>query len=381
MDDAKSAYDFLKQLEEQGNNVQPTFSALMEYLDRKARRMGVPLRGQFELTPLCNFDCKMCYTHLTREQMHGKELLTVEQWKSIMHDAWEAGMLSVNLTGGECLTYPGFKELYLYLRELGCEINVLSNGALLNDQWIDFFTSHMPHMLQITLYGGDEDTYERVTGRRDFAVVYDHIRKAMDAKLPVALCLTPSKYMGEGVFDAMRALKALDMPFSISSWLMPPKEETGRAEQEHDLGIEYYERIYRFRNELYGIERHEIAPEKLPPIGGPHHTCELHGLTCGAGMSCFTIEWNGRMLACNSLRDIDGWPFEEGFLNVWNRIHKICADWARIPECVECPYAPICTNCVAQKEQFAARGKQPAVYCEQLKYLVQHGVRAIPACE
>ena len=114
-------------------------------------------------------------------------LLTVDQWKQLMHEAWEAGMVRVNLTGGECLSYPGFKELYLYLHSLGCEIRVLTNGVLLDDGWIAFFKAHPPIHIQISLYGGDEDTYERVTGHRKFSVVSANIRRLIEADLPVTL--------------------------------------------------------------------------------------------------------------------------------------------------------------------------------------------------
>ena len=53
-------------------------AAVEEYLRIKAWRAGLPRYGKFELTPLCNLDCKMCYIHLQKEQMHGKELLPVE---------------------------------------------------------------------------------------------------------------------------------------------------------------------------------------------------------------------------------------------------------------------------------------------------------------
>ena len=54
---------------------------LMQFLDIKARDKGIPMGGHFELTPLCNFDCKMCYVHLTKEQLHGRPLVTAEEWK------------------------------------------------------------------------------------------------------------------------------------------------------------------------------------------------------------------------------------------------------------------------------------------------------------
>ncbi len=381
MSDMQSIREYLENIRKQDAKHKPTFGSVWKYLDSKARKTGIPINGQMELTPLCNFDCKMCYTHLTKEQMGKRKLLTVKQWKQLIHEAWEAGMLAVNLTGGECLTYPGFEEIYLYLHSLGCEARVLSNGALLDEKWIRFFAEHKPSLLQITLYGGDEKTYEQVTGQRKFATVTENIRKAAEAKLPVELVITPSKYLGEGVFDTLRTAEELKVPYSVNSWLMDPKEETGRAHLEHDLGVEDYKRIYVFRNELRGIETREIESGMLPPAGGTCHKCESRGLTCGAGLSCFTIEWDGRMLACNSLRENEGWPLEEGFLTVWKRLYQISAEWIRIPECIDCPYGSVCTNCVVQKERYAERGKQPVALCEEVRYLVQSGVRHIAACD
>ena len=62
-------------------------AAVEEYLRIKAWRAGLPRYGKFELTPLCNLDCKMCYIHLQKEQMEGKELLPVEAWKQLMTQA------------------------------------------------------------------------------------------------------------------------------------------------------------------------------------------------------------------------------------------------------------------------------------------------------
>ena len=377
----KDGFAYLEQLKARSPEKKQTFSALMDFMEIKAKERGIPLSGQFELTPLCNFDCKMCYTHLTSAQLAGRKLLTAEQWKGLMRAAWEAGMIEVNLTGGECLAYPGFEEIYLYLRSLGCEITVLTNGALLDQKWVDFFSAHPPKFMQITLYGGDEDTYERVTGQRKFGVVYGNIRRALDAGLRVEVTITPNRYMGEGVFDTVRAAKSLDTYYMINGFLIDPKEETGRSGQEHDLSIEDYVRVYKLRDELEGYEDIEIPPEKLPPLGGPHHTCDVSGLTCKAGLTCFTIEWDGRMYACNSIRDIWASPLEEGFLPAWHSIRERVLKWPRIPECIECPYVTVCTNCAAEKARFAEPGKQPLALCERTRYLVQHGVKCIPACE
>lgn len=381
MPDEMTGHEFLNWLKDQGEKRHQAFDKFYDgYLDAKAREKGIPIFGQLELTPLCNFDCRMCYTHLTREQMHGRPLLTVEQWKQIIHDAWKAGLIRVNLTGGECLSYPGFEELYLYLHSLGCEIRVLTNGALLNDRWISFFKAHPPIMMQISLYGGDEDTYEKVTGQRMFSTVAGNIRKADEAKLPLLVAITPSQYMREGIRDTIRAAKVFGVPYFINPYLITPREETGRANRDHDLTIDEYVEIYRLRNELDGEESHSIDPGLLPAPGGPHHTCDACGLTCTAGMSSFDIGWDGTMYPCNTYRSVTGHPLEEGFISSWNRIHQIAAKWPRIPECIDCPYESVCTTCLVKKAEFCEPGKQPMPFCEQTRYMVQNGVFRIPGC-
>jgi radical SAM protein with 4Fe4S-binding SPASM domain len=379
--DYKNGFDFLEQLKAREPEKKQNFGSLKRYLSLKSTTSGVPTHGVFELTPLCNFDCKMCYTHLQKEQMRGRELLTVEQWKSLMHDAWEAGMMFASLTGGECLTYPGFKELYLYLRNLGVLISVLTNGALLDESWVGFFREHKPAQIMITLYGGDEETYERVTGQRKFATVTETIRRLIEAGIPLKVSVTPSKYMGEGVYKAIRMAASFGTSYAVNSFLFDPKEETGRSGQEHDLDVETHVQVLRLKNELQGIETQEIDPDKLPIPGGPNHECLKYGIPCRAGRSTFTIEWDGKMVPCSSIRQLVANPREEGFRVAWNNLRQQCSHWPRTPECEQCPYESVCIRCPAIKAQFAEPGKQPLGLCERTRYMVQRGVFHIPDCE
>ena len=40
---------------------------LVEYFHRKAQITKTPISGTFELSPLCNMDCKMCYIKMSKE--------------------------------------------------------------------------------------------------------------------------------------------------------------------------------------------------------------------------------------------------------------------------------------------------------------------------
>ncbi len=381
MAEPRNGYEFLKQLAEKKDENQSMNQEFYAYLDSKAREKGIPLHGQFELTPLCNFDCKMCYVHLTKEQMQGKPLLTVEEWKDLIHQAWEAGMIRATLTGGDCLTYPGFREVYLYLQSLGCEVNVLTNGALIDEQWIRFFQNNRPISMQITLYGNSEEAYERVTGQRSFTKVTENIRKILEAGLPLSLAITPSKYLGEDVFDTIRLGKEYGIDLAVNNYLMPPREETGRAEQQHDQGIDFFVRIRHFLDGKEESEIQIIPEEQLPQIGSSTHQCEQCGLRCGGGRSGFNIDWKGNMYPCNQLSMVTGYPLRTGFKDAWRQINQTVENWPRVPECEGCAYASVCSHCAAQMLRFTEPGKQPHALCEQTRYLVQHGAWRIPECE
>ena len=110
---AGNLVEYVRLLKAQGIPEKGLKKSIGRYLEQKARERGIPISGAFELTPLCNLDCKMCYVHLNNNSYSPTKLLTVNEWESLMLQAHVAGMRNAMLTGGECLTYPGFDELFV----------------------------------------------------------------------------------------------------------------------------------------------------------------------------------------------------------------------------------------------------------------------------
>ena len=268
----KTLRTLLRQLDEQGVTDYRRYDAVRKFLSFKARDKGIPISGSFELTPLCNLDCRMCYVHLNKEQMAGTQLLTVEQWKAIMQQAIDAGMMYARLTGGECLTYPGFRELYTYLHSKGVETAILSNGLLMDADMVDFLVAHPPAAVQITLYGASEEGYERVTGKRAFRQVLENIRRLDAAGIPLQIAVTPNEFMtdGEGV---IRLLHEEGLSFAINAGLMAPREETGRKLA--DAALDAYVAMLKLRMRLKGRQiEPDCDPESLPDPGSERASAE-----------------------------------------------------------------------------------------------------------
>ncbi len=381
MKEPVNAFELLDNLREKNGKEIQRFSTVTQYMGLKAREKGVPINNQFELTPLCNFSCKMCYVHLNADQLDGQKIFSVDTWKNLMHQAWEAGMMCATLTGGECLAYPGFDELFLYLHSLGCEVAVLTNGFLMDDRRIQFFKAHMPARIQVTLYGWNDDVYERVTGQRAFSTVAENIRKAINAGLPVSINVTPNTFLGEDVLETIRVAKSMGNVVTVNSCVFSPREETGRAGQKDDPETDLYIRIYQLIHEIDGEEIIKIDEENLPPECGKNPDGQKRGLRCGGGRCGFVMDWKGAMTPCNRLEMIRTYPLQEGFQEAWKRLYQKANNWPVFSGCDGCAYVGICNMCAGNQLRYAEPGKKPEGLCQQTKKFVCSGVRHLPDTE
>ena len=374
---ADSLVDLLAELRAEGVPEWQYHRRIMNYFALKAREKGIPFTGTFELTPLCNLDCRMCYVHLSREQLGGAALLEPEVWKSLMAQAIDAGMRKARLTGGECLTYPGFDELYLYLQSRGVEVMVLTNGVLLDAERVAFFQKHPPCEVQVTLYGSDEDAYERVTGRRVFRQVWENLDRANRAELPLTIAITPSRFMEPDADALLDRAEQLGLPYSINFGLYDPREETGRGPGESmDASLDTYIRLYKRKRAWQGMALTPVDERELPSPGDSADPRK--GVRCAAGRSMFEIDWTGTMYGCTNLRNVRAEPLKTGFAEAWRTIRAGVQELVIPSECGDCVYAPICVVCPAAHEQDGSSAHCNPLYCERVRRMVAEGLNRLP---
>jgi len=316
----------------------------------------------------------MCYVHLNKTQMQGAQLLTVEQWKQIMQQAIDEGMMYARLTGGECLTYAGFRELYLFLRDRGVETVILTNGLLLDEDITAFLRNNPPAAIQVSLYGAGEDTYEQVTGKRTFSLVMENLRRIKAAKIPLTIAVTPSEYMTDAE-QILRLLCEEDLPFNINASILPPRPETGRVLA--DANQDTYISMLKLRLHLKGKELIvEGDPESLPDPGGKQGN-PVFGVTCGAGRSGFAIDWQGNMRPCNNFPCEGENVLSLGFNEAWRRTNHTVAHYPLPTECEGCAYHGLCMHCVAAHAAGAKPGHANPAVCAMGRRMVTEGLSSL----
>ena len=253
---------------------------------------------------------------------------------------------------------------------------VLTNGVLLDSSRIDFFRKHPPCEIQVTLYGSDEDAYQRVTGRRMFRQVWEHIRLADAAELPITLAITPSRFMEEDADALLTLAQESGLSYSINTGIFDPRENTGRSGQSLDASPEVYLHLYKRHRAFRGVEVVPVQECDLPMPGAAGEP--RRGIRCAAGNGMFEINWMGTMFACTNLRSIHAEPLKTGFAPAWDSIRHQAQAYLIPAECDGCAYADICVSCPAAHEQNGSAAHCNPYYCQRIRRMVAEGINRLP---
>lgn len=341
------------------------------YISFKARKNRIPVFGKFEITPYCNLDCKMCYVHLPVSAETQEKMLPKETWFALIDDACENGMVQAELSGGECLTHPDFREIYLHLHSKGIETEVYTN-ALLLDRYFDFFRQHPPKRIQITLYGSSEEEYESVTGHRVFGRVMDNILAAKDAGLPVELALTPNRFMHSGA-ALVETAAGTGLSYSVNYALFEPRSSTGRAGKNYDAALETYVEMQKAKARFKGVDITGLDPMELPDTGSRSGRTEK-GIRCGAGRSGFAVDWQGTLYPCTALAHLKAYPLEYGMKKAWEIVSTAAGEYPLPAECPDCKYRDVCVPCPALHLMSDRKGHANESVCEKTRRCVEEGL-------
>lgn len=153
----------------------PLTNQIEKYFGKEARKHRMPLSVKFELLPVCNLNCRMCYIRTDMETVRAQGgLLPVETWLSLARELRDAGTLFLLLTGGEVFLYPEFETLYTQLIEMGFSITLNTNATLIDEKVMSWLAKRPPQLVSISLYGVSDATYEALCGQKNAFTKVDH---------------------------------------------------------------------------------------------------------------------------------------------------------------------------------------------------------------
>lgn len=334
-------------------------NSLTQYLYSKASRLRIPISGTFELSPVCNFSCRMCYVRKTRQEVacSPRGILTLDDWRKIAQELLEVGTLSILLTGGEPLLWPDFWTLYEELIDMGFQVSVNTNGSLIDEDALLRFRRRPPHHINITLYGASDETYHRLCAVRGvFSRVDNAIRslKAIDIPVRINCSLTPENAHDlEWIVSYARELGA---QLSVATYMFPPvrRDPGSIGRNERFTPEESADYLMHFLRLNRGEERYRKYLQEIrsgcaePP--GLDESCydPADGkVRCRAGKASFWITWDGWLTPCGMMPEPRTELRGRSFADAWRELVELTAALRLSKVCESCPNQSICHSCAA----------------------------------
>ncbi|WP_326950230.1 radical SAM protein [Amycolatopsis sp. NBC_01307] len=285
-------------------------------------------QASYELNLGCNYDCKHCY--LGMKEFEG---LPWTDRVDVLHALRDAGVVWLQLTGGEPMIDQLFTSTYSYAFSLGMMIEVLTNGSRLhNPIMLDLLAKRPPQKLTLSVYGATEETYDGLTQRRgSYKAFSQGLAAVHEAGLPLELSIIVTSDNAHEV-DAMHALA-----------------------------------------EKYGLPSTDFANISPTIYGGsdvlrsqyPQHLTKRSVFTgCDAGNTFFHVDPHGNASTCKVARDPKISLVKEGVEGL-RRLGGI-ADGLLLRQggCTGCQLSGTCGTCMPLASLFRKAKAPLANYCQ-----------------
>jgi radical SAM protein with 4Fe4S-binding SPASM domain len=309
---------------------------------RRGSKKNLPLFGSFELTSRCNLNCVHCYINerIDNSAVKASELTTDEIF-SIVDQLEEMGCISLILTGGECLVRDDFLEIYTYTKKKGILVSVYTNGTLITKEIIDHWIRYRPKIIEITIYGATEKTYEAITG----------VRGSFDL-----FCKGVERLHASGVHCELKAmvLKSNQHELAAIKELALRYSTFFRFDPVLSMRIDNGKKPLTQRIPVDDLIKHECSePRRVKEwkelgkrfVKPPENTQRLY--KCGAGINFFHIDAYGSMSTCMAARK-PGYDLRKGtVLDAWEKFipEVLRQEWVTDSPCQKCEICIFCGQC------------------------------------
>jgi hypothetical protein len=285
-------------------------------------------RASWELNLGCNYDCEHCYLDLKRF-----EGLDWHQRVELLQLMRDAGVVWLQLTGGEPLIDKLFTDTYTYAWDLGMMVSISTNASRLwRPEILDLLRTRPAYRLTISVYGATAERYDTLVRRRGaFDKFHKGLIAGLEAGLRMNLNLVVTKTNDTEV-DAMVAMaERFGLPYHVFANMSPT---------------------------IMG------SPRSLPAQSLPMLQARRPFTGCNAGHTFFHVDPHGHASICKVGRDPSIDLLDEGLQGL-RRLGGIADTLlARSGGCSGCAVQGTCGTCMPLVRLYRQANSPLERYCQ-----------------
>src|SRR3979490_3319098 len=139
--------------------------AVLESRRSTAETFGIPLAVLAELTHRCPLQCPYCSNPVELER--GSSELTTGEWKKVLTELAEIGVLQIHFSGGEPTARKDLVELVQHASDVGLYSNLITSAVRLTKEKLKALADAGLCHVQISFQGNEPVVADRVAGLKN----------------------------------------------------------------------------------------------------------------------------------------------------------------------------------------------------------------------
>ena len=316
-----------------------TFSEFEYALVRKATAERKPIFCSFEITSRCNLRCTHCYIPLEHRKKidHNFQELSFQEVCRILDEITDAGCFGIKFTGGEIFVRKDFLDIYRYAKSKGLLVNLYTNGTLINSSIVNVLEEWRPMLVEISLYGATEATYEKITGiKGSFSRCINSIHLLNEAGVNILLKTPIFSYNKHEIHLLKNFADSIGIDIILSPDIVA-RLDSDSEPCELNLPI----------NEIVKFKISDLSTDKNASMKKRLGYKSNSLFTCSAGKCSFHVSSDGFLHPCVLYRTSGFNLVNNKFSDGWDVFLKNITDRKLSPQhrCASCSFRRICDNC------------------------------------
>ncbi len=292
--------------------------------------MGVHL----QVADRCNHACQHCY------QVQGeKGELSFEALCAVIDGVAEAGVFTLNVSGGEATLRPDLLDILRHARGKGFAVRLFTNGFLIDDEYADALALVGLLEVHVSLYSAEAHEHDAVTRVPGSLVRTVAAVTALRARGLRVILKTPATTLS---LQGTRSVAALAARLGCEHY--PSTDLTMREDGAADP--------WAVRVAPKDLVREGLLRPWSPSADAAEARADkLAKYPCGVGRSGLVVLPDGRLQACtdtpNVLGDLSRQSFTEALAAAPERAFFEGLTWSKVHGCRDCDLLPACQRCHA----------------------------------
>lgn len=310
---------------------------LIEELNAKALRLGIPFSAHLDITYRCNERCEHCYL-----DHDDKGEMSTEEIKTVLDQLAASGTFFLIISGGEPLLRRDCFEILEHARKLLFNVKLKTNALLIGEREAKLLVDLGVEQVQVSVYSHRPQVHDSITkvrGSLERTLAAIRRLKSQGLRITIANVL-----MKQNLSD-YHGVQALARELGVHSTLDPtitPKLDGDREVLSLGASDEKLRSVFRDRD-LVG----NVAEFCLPPPAVSEEM--LEGIPCGAGHTSVYISPYGDVYPCVQFPLTCGNVRTQPFREIWQnspQLREVRSIRARdLTTCSSCAHVGTCSRC------------------------------------